>query len=250
MCSNILSAHQTDRLSRVLCTGYEAVERCRKEKKPKYWQLWRMRTRILYCTLKKTGTRSRNRSENHTEEVNSFCERRPRWNVRTFHPSRRADTSIRISAALSRTLAVVLQVSGSRGCIWSYNCNFMTGAFEITRHDSFCDLSFVQHIVRLLLVCWGKQHQQHLGLKDTKYIGKKGIITAEMDRQRWCSCDRPPLTLWRRNYFFLISAHSVYKMWIIQEPKKLALWNKLHFEEKKNGEYRACLKYSVPTFVE
>jgi len=41
------------------------------------------------------------------------------------------------------------------------------------------------------------------------------------------------LTLWRRNYFFLISAHLVYKMWIIQEPKKLALWNKLHFEEKK-----------------
>ena len=31
--------------------------------------------------------------------------------------------------------------------------------------------------------------------------------------------------------FFLISAHSVYKMWIIQEPKKLALWNKLRFEE-------------------
>ena len=39
-------------------------------------------------------------------------------------------------------------------------------------------------------------------------------------------------------------------MWIIQEPNKLALWNKLHFEEKKNGEYRACLKYSVPISVE
>ena len=38
-------------------------------------------------------------------------------------------------------------------------------------------------------------------------------------------------------------------MWIIQEPNKLALWNKLHFEEK-NGEYRACLKYSVHIFVE
>jgi len=24
----------------------------------------------------------------------------------------------------------------------------------------------------------------------------------------------------------------------------------MHFEEKKNGEYRACLKYSVPVFVE
>ena len=33
--------------------------------------------------------------------------------------------------------------------------------------------------------------------------------------------------------FFLILAHSVYKMWIIQEPNKLKLWNKLHFKEKK-----------------
>ena len=41
------------------------------------------------------------------------------------------------------------------------------------------------------------------------------------------------LTFWRRNYFFLILAHPVYKMWIIQAPRKLALWNKLHFEEKK-----------------
>ena len=50
---------------------------------------------------------------------------------------------------------------------------------------------------------------------------------------------------------FLILAHPVYEMWITQEPNKLALWNKLHFEErKKKGEYRACLKYSVPTFVE
>ena len=50
--------------------------------------------------------------------------------------------------------------------------------------------------------------------------------------------------------FFLILAHPVYKIWIVQEPNKLALWNKVYFEEKKNGEYRACLKYSVPKFVE
>jgi len=41
------------------------------------------------------------------------------------------------------------------------------------------------------------------------------------------------LTFWRRNYFFLILAHSVYKMWIIPEPNKLELWIKLHFKEKK-----------------
>ena len=42
------------------------------------------------------------------------------------------------------------------------------------------------------------------------------------------------LTFWRRNYFFLILAHHVYKMWIIQEPNKLELWNKLHFKEEKS----------------
>ena len=48
--------------------------------------------------------------------------------------------------------------------------------------------------------------------------------------------------------FFLILAHPVYKMWIIQEPNKLELWNKLHL--KKNREYTPSLKYSVPIFVE
>ena len=33
--------------------------------------------------------------------------------------------------------------------------------------------------------------------------------------------------------FFLILAHSVYKMRIIQEPNTLELLNKLHFEEEK-----------------
>ena len=42
-----------------------------------------------------------------------------------------------------------------------------------------------------------------------------------------------PLTFRRRNYFFLILAHPVYKMWIIQEPNTLELWNKLHFEDEK-----------------
>jgi len=40
-------------------------------------------------------------------------------------------------------------------------------------------------------------------------------------------------------------------MWIIQEPKKVALWNKRHFEGgKKNGDSAACLKYSVRVVVE
>ena len=40
------------------------------------------------------------------------------------------------------------------------------------------------------------------------------------------------LTFWRR-IFFQILAHPVFKMWVIQKPNKVALWNKRHFEEKK-----------------
>jgi hypothetical protein len=39
-------------------------------------------------------------------------------------------------------------------------------------------------------------------------------------------------------------------MRIIQEPKKVELLNKRHFEEKKYGDYGACLKNSVRIFVE
>ena len=49
--------------------------------------------------------------------------------------------------------------------------------------------------------------------------------------------DTLSLTFWRRNYFFLILAHPVYKMWIIQETNTLELWNKQHFEEKKRRVY-------------
>ena len=47
--------------------------------------------------------------------------------------------------------------------------------------------------------------------------------------------DECTLTVWRRNYFFIL-AHPVYKMWKIQEPNTLELWNKLHFEEEKKTE--------------
>ena len=58
------------------------------------------------------------------------------------------------------------------------------------------------------------------------------------------------LTFWRRTFFFQILAHPVFKMWVIQKPIKVALWNKRHFEGEKNGDYTACLKYSVRIFVE
>ena len=50
-------------------------------------------------------------------------------------------------------------------------------------------------------------------------------LTSALDWGVW-------LTFWRR-IFLQILAHPVFKMWVIQKPNKVALWNKRHFEEKK-----------------
>jgi hypothetical protein len=49
--------------------------------------------------------------------------------------------------------------------------------------------------------------------------------------KRRCSC--AGLNLLAPELFFLILAHSVYKMWIIQDTNKLGLRNKLHYKKKK-----------------
>jgi len=79
--------------------------------------------------------------------------------------------------------------------------------------------------------------------------------TTTLSLSRLLSLDFPPgtsalqpnvisdLTFRRRNYFFLILAHPVYKMWIKQEPNVLELWNKLHFEEKKKR--RVCTMFKI-----
>jgi len=57
------------------------------------------------------------------------------------------------------------------------------------------------------------------------------------------------LTFWRQNYFFLILAHTVYKMWIKQETN-VRIMKQIAFWRERNGEYISYLKYSVPVFVE
>jgi hypothetical protein len=67
----------------------------------------------------------------------------------------------------------------------------------------------------------------------TLYLGsrlKTGLITSTHI-----------LTLWRRS-FFKIFTHPVFKMWIIQEPNKVELWNKRHFKRK---ERRLCSTFKI-----
>ena len=76
------------------------------------------------------------------------------------------------------------------------------------------------------------------------------VFTCILPEDGPCESQYAALTFWHRNYFFLILAHTVYKMWIIQEQNTLELWNKLHFEEKKKRTVYTTFKISVPIFVE
>ena len=41
------------------------------------------------------------------------------------------------------------------------------------------------------------------------------------------------INLLATDFFFQILAHPVFKMWVIQKPNKVALWNERHFEGEK-----------------
>jgi len=55
------------------------------------------------------------------------------------------------------------------------------------------------------------------------------------------------LTFRRRSFFFNFSTPA-HKMWIIQEPSKLQLWNKLHFEERKRRVYTKVKRLAPELF--
>jgi len=65
-------------------------------------------------------------------------------------------------------------------------------------------------------------------LSDLSLQGQQPKLTGVLQRQ-----PNFVINLLAPELFSLILAHPVYKMWIIQEPNTLELWNKLHFEEKK-----------------
>ena len=111
-----------------------------------------------------------------------------------------------------------------------------------------------------ILELWNKLHFEDE--KTERIYRVYFLILAHPVYKMWIIQEPNTLELWNKLHFeeenkeniyhvqFLILAHPVYKVWIIQEPNTLELWNKLHFEEEENGEYIPCLKYSIPIFVE
>ena len=89
--------------------------------------------------------------------------------------------------------------------LWTYRTHF------VFKHKNFINITLCCHI-KVYRLDWIRSHI--------------GAIVVRSGSTLYLNPLAPEL-------FFLISAHPVYKMWTIQEPNNLVLWNKLHFEEKK-----------------
>ena len=127
--------------------------------------------------------------------------------------------------------------------IYWYGWTSLTLAYLLTENVSLsaavCVCVCVCLSVCLSLPCGTNQS---LGLNPTCQARRLSVATLPL----WCSCVRVdvptlltvwPCTAWwlnfRRRNFLLNFSTPVFKMWIIQKPKKVALWNKRHFEEEK-----------------
>ena len=100
-----------------------------------------------------------------------------------------------------------------------------------------------EHVMSDTFVTWVARYiRQYIYINDTLnelsmfhiraltlILLKWTIWRAPNNASKW----RTGFNLLATDFFFQISAHSVFKMWVIQKPNKVALWNKRHFEEKK-----------------
>jgi len=90
----------------------------------------------------------------------------------------------------------------------------------------------MQQLICVLLGIWSEKKgtkNLYVSFLDSTWCRKKGLNTK--------------FNLLAPELFFLILAHPVYKMWIKQEPNRLELWNKLHFEEGKKR--RVCTMFKI-----
>jgi len=66
------------------------------------------------------------------------------------------------------------------------------------------------------------------------FLNLSGTAAKKQRATAWCLKIRKDqaIKLLEPELFFLNFSTPVYKMWIIQEPNTLELWNKLNFEEE------------------
>jgi hypothetical protein len=97
-----------------------------------------------------------------------------------------------------------------------------------------CLLTF-SHVQRGLSIFRSSYRQKKLGKGDILYVSTlyRRIISIKNIKQNFPATfkvrrNRQDFNPLAPDFFLQMLAHSVFKMWIIQEPNKVALWNKRH----------------------
>ena len=147
-----------------------------------------------------------------------------------------------------RISMTAVAASGFTFVLWWQSLLCSRPAQPQTQHDCHPDTKVkpeaVTAVIELLMMCWKTSETCWYVHKCQDNKLKNCCIRLVI----YLNCTMMH-ELTNLKFYIEILTYPVCKMWIIQEPKKVALWNKRHFEEK-NRECAACLKYSVLIFVE
>ena len=83
------------------------------------------------------------------------------------------------------------------------------------------------------IACWLHKATKKLRICNTYCFFTATMVTLMLFNVTLYVHCLPFFNLLATDFFFQILAHPVFKMWVIQKPNKVALWNKRHFEERK-----------------
>ena len=98
-----------------------------------------------------------------------------------------------------------------------------------------------------LYYCWQVTASRVLKLYTTLDWTRNGIMSLlrlSVRRVNWLTRNILFFNPLAPEFFFRILAHPVYKMWILQGPKKIALWNKRRLEEREKKR-RMCSMFKI-----
>ena len=138
--------------------------------------------------------------------------------------------------------------------MWIYPVNYSTNGKSSVSHKHCSvlgiDRAFWCARHPSLLLCTAFEERIHIGVTASLRSAIHLCFSSPACCSRCVPCTNMQfLTFWRRDFFFNFSTPCILNV-NNTGTKQISIMKQTAFWREKSGEYRACLKYSVPIFVE
>jgi hypothetical protein len=147
--------------------------------------------------------------------------------------SRGVEGSLRLLSSGASSLILYCLRSKIKA-LWFFETSLLTSRYGVTFQKTAVPL-WESHLARDIFITNVENGRHFNTFEDTLvYVSLKWSIVFN---RTFFYCSRTGIqqfiNLLRRIFFSSNFSTPVFKMWVIQKPNKVALWNKRHFEEKK-----------------